>query len=516
MTGMDEKNKTSEAKDGRAESSGKRSPNQRLVSVMANKEDLMALTDYASIRRSRSALITLATLVLGGCATFSDDHGFGTVANTVKERLGQDVQWAKDDSDRKLIAARVNELLGKPLNVDDAVRVALLNNQGLQAALQELKISEADFVQAGFLPNPKFSLTRAKAGGVYTIDEILTFNILSLVTMPYVRDVERLRFVRTQRLVAIEVLELAMATRKAYFTAVAADETARYMLQVRMAAESSADLARRMVQAGNWSKLNQAREQSFYADATQGLARAQLAQSAAREDLTRLMGLWGQQVEYRLPERLPDLPKVVDDLPQIETMAMQSRLDLQVVRAQTEAVARNLGLARVTRFINVLELGPARILEGARSDPYRKGFEVSFEIPIFDWGTARVAKAEATYMQAVSLAAEAAVNARSEVRKSYTTYRTTYDIAKHQRDEVVPIRKFIADENQLRYNGMLISVFDLLADARAQVIGVTVYIDSLRDFWIARADLDSVLVGRISPTLPAPATPPARSGMMSN
>ncbi len=142
---------------------------------------------------------------------------------------------------------------------------------------------------------------------------------------------------------------------------------------------------------------------------------------------------------------------------------------------------------------------------------------MTFEIPIFDWGTARVAKAEATYMQAVNLAAEAAVNARSEVRRSYRAYRATYDIARHQRDEVVPIRKLIADENLLRYNGMLISVFDLLADARAQVIGVTVYIDALRDFWIARANLDSALVGRVSPTLQTPPTmAPQGSGMMSN
>lgn len=485
--------------------------------MMMNKDNLMTVPAGASIPARRTTIITVVALVLGGCATFSDDHGLGTVERTVKERLGQDVQWARSDSDKVLIEARVTELLGKPLTVDGAVQLALINNKGLQAALQELKISEADFVQAGILPNPKFSLTRASAGGIYTIDEALTINILSLVTLPYAREVERIKFERTQRLVAIEVLERAMATRKAYFMAVGADETVRYMEQVRTAAEASAGLARRMVQAGNWSKLNQAREQGFYADATQGLARARLAQATAREELTSLMGLWGQQIEYRLPARLPDLPKVVDDLPDVESSAMQSRLDLQVVRGQTEAVARNLGLTRATSFIDVLDLGPARVLEGARSDPYRKGFTVSFQIPIFDWGTARVAKAEAIYMQAVNLAAEAAVNARSEVRKAYLGYRTSYDIAKHQRDEVVPIRKFIADENQLRYNGMLISVFDLLADARAQVIGVTVYIDALRDFWMARADLDGALIGRVSPTSPTSQTmQPQGSGMMGN
>ena len=123
--------------------------------------------------------------------------------------------------------------------------------------------------------------------------------------------------------------------------------------------------------------------------------------------------------------------------------------------AADEALAKNLGLSKATRFINVLEVGPARVLEGARDSGYKKGYEISFELPIFDWGGAKVAKAEAIYMQAVERAAEAATTARSEVRESYHAYRTHYDIARHYRDEIVPLHKRISEENVLRYNGMV-------------------------------------------------------------
>ncbi len=96
------------------------------------------------------------------------------------------------------------------------------------------------------------------------------------------------------------------------------------------------------------------------------------------------------------------------------------------------------------------------------------GYEIELELPLFDFGSTRVARAEATYMQAVHRTAEVAVNARSEVRESYSAYRTAYDLAKHYRDEVVPLRKRISEENLLRYNGMLISVFELLADSRTR------------------------------------------------
>ena len=256
------------------------------------------------------------------------------------------------------------------------------------------------------------------------------------------------------------------------------------------------ELARRMAQAGNFSRLAQAREQVFYADAAALQARARQSATASREQLGRLLGVRGDRAAFRLPERLPDLPKAADERADIEQLAMQQRLDLQAIRLQLEGVGRSLGLTRTTRFVNALELGPARVLEGARDEPYKRGYEIAFEIPLFDFGAARVARAEALYMQAVDRAAEAAVNARSEVRASYQAYRTAHDLARHHRDEIVPLRQRISEESVLRYNGMLASVFELLADARAQIAGVTGAIDALRDFWIAQSDLEMALVGR--------------------
>ena len=141
----------------------------------------------------------------------------------------------------------------------------------------------------------------------------------------------------------------------------------------------------------------------------------------------------------------------------------------------------------------MLELGPAEVRE--TGSPVKRGYELSVELPIFDWGGARVAKAESIYMQAINRAAAVAVNARSEVRESYATYRTSFDLARHYRDEIVPLRKQISEENLLRYNGMLLSVFELLADARDQVASVNAYIDALRDYWLADADLQMALNG---------------------
>ena len=455
------------------------------------------------------ALASSALTLLAGCAGFSPDGGFGAVEQTARERLGKDVKWARSDADRAEVAERVASLLGKPLTADDAVQLALLNNRALQAGFHDLGISEAELVRAGNLPNPHFSMFHAskKENGVrdYKIEQAITFNLFSLLTVPQALEVNRRQFEQTQRAVSLQVLRLAADVRRAWTQAVAAGETLRYMEQVMDAADAGAELARRMQAAGNFSALARAREQGFYADAALNLARAQQAHHAARERLTRLLGLWGEQTAFKLPERLPDLPTAALDAPDIERQAMASRIDLQIAKLDAEATARNLGLTKTTRFIDVLEIGPARVLEGRRGESYKKGYEISFELPLFDWGSSRVARAEHIYMQSVERVADAAINARSEVREAYGGYRSAFDIARHYRDEVVPLRKRISDENLLRYNGMLIGVFELLADARSQVASVNGYIEALRDFWIAQADLDMALIGK--PDLAAPASP---------
>lgn len=445
-------------------------------------------------RPSKVAALISLPLMLGGCASFSTDGGFSTVEQVAKERLGKEVTWQRSDNASDTAAQRVKELLASPLTVDDAVQIALLNNRGLQASFYELGISESDFVQAGRLPNPGFSFSRTRQGSEVEIDRSLTFNIAHLLTMPLTRQMEQRRFEQTKREVTMQMLSLAAETRKAYYMAVAADQTMLYMQQVKKAADAGAELAGRLAQAGNYNKLQQAREQGFFAEAALNLARAEQAQTRSKEKLTRLMGLWGPQTAFTLPLRLPDLPKKPNDMANVEQMAMAQRLDVQAARLSTEQLAKNLGLSKATRFINVLEVGAIR--NTFNDQPVQRGYLVTLELPLFDWSGAKVAKAEALYMQALNRTTEIAINARSEVREAYLGYRSSYDIAMHYQNEIVPLKKRVSEENQLRYNGMLIGVFDLLADARSQIASVNSAIEASRDFWIAQADLEMSLLGR--------------------
>jgi outer membrane protein TolC len=285
--------------------------------------------------------------------------------------------------------------------------------------------------------------------------------------------------------------------RKAWIKAVAAEQSLQYLRDVQAAAEAGAELARRMTRVGNFSRLQQAREQVVLADAAAQLARAQQRAYGEREKLTRLLGLWGAQTQYTLSTRLPELPAQPAALNDVEARALRERLDVRAAVAETGYVADALGLVKTTGYLDGMTLAykHSSTVDGAGARDEKHGWELELPLPLFDWGTARNARAEAIYLQSAVRVRNVAVLARSEAREAYFGWRTAWDLARHYRDEVVPLRRFISEEMLLRYNGMLSSVWDLLGEIRSQSLAVNQALDAQRDFWLADADLQLTLTG---------------------
>ncbi|WP_296947760.1 TolC family protein [uncultured Massilia sp.] len=443
-------------------------------------------------RRPAKPLAALAALaLLAGCTAVAPDGGFGPVADTAAARIGARPQLARDDAAARAISDTVRTELERPLDMDAAVRIALVNSPALQATYWNVGIAQADMAQAARLHNPAIGFQRMSGQGDVEIERSLTFDLAGLLTMPLAARLEARRYDAVRREVGAAIERHALAVRLAWIAAVAARQDLDYARQVNAAAEAGAELAGRMTRAGNLAQLDRAREQVFHAESAAALARADRQAMAAREKLARLLGLWGADTQFTLPQRLPDLPAAPAELRDVERIALERRLDVQAARADAQATARSLGLTRTTRFVNALELGYAGKSETGA--PSARGYALSLEVPLFDWGDARVARAEAIYMQAVQRLAEAAVTARSEARDRYLAYRTAYDVATHYRDTVIPLRKRISREVLLRYNGMLASTHELLADAREQAAAVNAAIAAQQDFWTAHAELEAAL-----------------------
>ena len=453
----------------------------------------------------RGAPIVLSAVLLAGCASLTPEQNLADVQQlTAGRTAGTDVTLQRNTRE---IDAAVAELLKAPVTAESAVRIALLNNPGLHSALTQLDISDAQRVQAGRAPNPHVSVAEYAEGSKLEIERVLRFDVAGLLFLPWKAQWQGQQHELAKLQAAQQVIMLATDTRKAWVNAVAAQQTVQYLGQVKEAAEAGAELARRMARVGNWSRLQQAREQVFLADAAAQLARAQQSAMSEREKLTRLMGLWGTQTQFTLLTRLPDLPLQAAELQDVEARALRERLDVRSAVAETGYVADALGMTKAVGYLNGLTLAykNANISDNAAgTNDIKHGWELELPLPIFDWGTARNARAQALYLQSATRVRDVAVKARSEAREAYHGWRTAYDLARHYRDEVVPLRKAISDEMLLRYNGMLASVWELLGDMRQQTLSVNHFIEAQRDFWLAEADLQLTLTGTSPGTLARP------------
>ena len=453
------------------------------------------------MRHHLRALLVLSALGLSGCAAFSPDGGMTAVSELTSQAINKDVTFVRSAEGADAVDAAVRRLLSRTLSADSAVQIALLNNKGLQAAYNELALAETDLVQESLPPNPVFSVSRIAGDGASEVERQVVGDILALATLPFRTDIARGRFRQAQLRAALATLRLAADVRRTYVRAVAANEMVALLTDAKATAESTAQLAVKLGETGSINKLDQAREQVFYAETTADLATARQTATSAREKLARLMGLWDSGLDFRLPNQLPPLPRRPLALPSIEVDAVSHRIDLQMARLELTALAKSLSLTEATRFVTLLDLaGIARRTQDPEGAPFReRGFDVLFQIPIFDGGEVRVRQSVETCNLAFNRLTERAVNVRSEARDAYRVYRSTYDIASHYQREILPLRKIITEEMQLRFSSMQVDIFALLTEARQRLASLRGAIDAKCAFFLAQSELQTAVNGGGAP-----------------
>lgn len=450
-------------------------------------------------------------LVLSGCVTGAEysgkEAGFTAVSNKTAIVTAKETVWIQSQSQARSASAQVKSLLArnKSLDVETAVQIALLNNKGLQAVYADLGDSAADAWQSTMFINPTASIGTTGMGtpeleAFKTIEGMIATNILALATRNRDIAIADTRFRQAQLIAAVRTLQVAANTRRAWIGAVAGWENVGQLQRAQAAADAASELAEKLGETGAMTKGAQAREHVFVAELAGETAKARLSARLAKEELTRLMGLWGMDLDYQIPNSLPPLPRSVAKRDTIEAEALRNRIDLQVAKLELEVTAKSYGLTEATRYVTDLEILTGFETEREIEDDEKKTrttaqVELQFSIPIFDTGKARMRKAEVAYMRAANQLAEKAVNVRSEARSAYEAYRSNYDIARHYRNNVVPLRTKVEEESLLTYNGMISNTFELLTDTRDKINSILLSVNAKRDFWLAEANLAPAIYG---------------------
>jgi outer membrane protein, heavy metal efflux system len=447
---------------------------------------------------------------LPGCATVEIDPrpGRQEVSRVVTNRSGRDIQQSITAPEEGPVRDRLHTLLAEGLTADKAVEITLLQNRNLRALYTDLDVAQSDLVQASLLHNPVLDAVAGFpiGGGAVDVTFGVATDVIDLLYVPLRKRVATARLEETKLRVAGEVLDFAWRAETAFYRNQADEQMLEVRRKVADAAAASFDVATRMRKAGNITELALASERAFAEQARLDLRSAEVAVRESRERLNSLMGLWGEDAgTWRTASpRLPDPPVDALDTERLESRAIERSLDLAAAERLVVAAGNALGLDRAQSLFPELVVGG----RGERDEgEWEPGPTLTLPIPLFDRGQARVARARSELERARELHYALAVQIRATARAARDRVVGDRDRALHYKNVMLPVQETVVHETQLQYNAMQVGPLDLLRAKQQQIETAARYVEALRDYWMARADLGLILTGRLPPGEPAPAPP---------
>ena len=435
------------------------------------------------------------------CATVPEDAGFSDVKNIVDDRLDYRLHWNKGSQPDQEVTHAIDQLLAEKLTVDGAVQIALLNNADLQAVYEDLGVTQADVVEAGLLENPTlFGQARFPEGGdgSTNLEFEIAQNFLSLLMLPARKRLAAIQFEQKKLHVADAVLQMASEVSRAYYIAVDANTARDLQKQKTVAAENAFELAFRMKAAGNISDLDLVEHQAHYEQTRIDLAAHEEAVLKSREKLTHLMGLWGDRTEWRLVDKLPEIPDLEMPFDHLESVAVGNRLDLEAARKEVEAMAEALDITVDWRWVGDIEVGISTERDTDRS--WVTGPSLSIQLPIFNQHQADIARLEAKLRQSHQRLTAQAVRIRSEVRTLAYRLVMKRQLIEHYEKTLLPLKKRIVELTLQNYNFMLMGTFDLLKAKQNEIETYQHYNAALKDYWVTRSELRRAIGGSLTET----------------
>ncbi len=446
-----------------------------------------------SERKVARCMTVLLTAALAGCATLPADRGLGDLQKLVADHGGPALPAADATQN-----AWINELLQRPLAARDAARIALVNNPRIRGEYARLGIASADVYDAGRLSNPRFSTSVRNSNATGAADQV-TFGLAqSFSDLLLLRARSRLasgEFARAKQQTAQAILNFVGEVEVAYFTYAGAQQVAAMRAKIADAAAASAELARRLFDAGNLSARELAQEQSAASAAKLGALQATFEQRAAQAIVNETLGLGAGSPDWQAASALPVPLGPEDALAELLPLAAQSRLDLAAQRSEVKLLADALKLTRRYRYLASVEVGVETERETDRSRI--TGPTLSLELPIFNQGAGKVARAEGLLAAAESTLATLEITVANSVTLAAERMHAARERAELLRTELIPQREDVVKTTQQEVNYMLAGQFTLLLVKQQAYDAYQQYLEALRDYWIARAELTRAVGARL-------------------
>nr|CDR35298.1 Outer membrane efflux protein [Criblamydia sequanensis CRIB-18] len=438
---------------------------------------------------------SILCLLSFGCTRIpqTNDNGVSSIVNS---RIAKEAYWNQGCYEDERIANAIQVLIQQELTADVAVQIALLNNPKIQEIFEEIGIAQADLVEAGLFSNPAFDIVfryPPKKELKTNIEYSLTSSLIDLFLIPLRVKVAKAELEQITLRVTNEILDLAFEVEQTFYELQAAQQDIKYIQSIVELTSIHSQLTSRQRSVGNVNKLEFQQIQSRYLEAKLEVARIQNDIIRLREKLNRLLGFCGD-IHWKVSDSLPEIDYQGLPIDCLESVAFSERLDLQSARFDVLRLSRMLGIKQWWVYTQ------GRLGIGGERDPDGTnliGPAFSGEIPIFNYGQADRMRIHAELRQAKDHLAALEIQILSEVREAHKLLMNNLGIINDYRAHIIPLQSEILESSEELYNVMGLGIDRLLENKRQEFQAYSNYIMSLRNYWMARVQLDRALGGKL-------------------
>lgn len=452
--------------------------------------------DYASNsntapRALRVLAAAVALIVLVGCATVAPAPSPAQIAPLLIGRGVVDPDWLRESS------ATLIDTPASPLTLERALRTALMHSPKLKQVYGELGLARADILDAVQVSNPRVTVARLAADDAPTSQFVfgIAASLVDLMTLPSKARLARLGYEQARYELAGAILGVSLDVEADWYRYIGARQIANTRGAIAGALGASADLAQRFYDAGNITLVQLNREKAAAGEAHIAAALAAVAAREAQLELNLMMGVTGKAAEWTAEESLPLPVAQEDDVTVLHQLAAANSLELLSAAKGAEVAAGAARMARRFRLLGTTWVGFDREREVDRS--VIRGPVLDLELPIFNQGGARVARAEARRSLAEARLQLARLATANNIDSAAERVKVMRDVVALYREALVPAREAVARGSQLEQNYALIGEFEVLQSRAQEYDAYQGLLEAVLDYWLARIELSRLVGSRI-------------------
>ena len=388
------------------------------------------------VRRGATFGLVLSLLLATSCVQVEPRPDFDRTRRLIEESTGR--REVFDPYAPAPVEEELEAIFADGLSLDEALRLALVNNRDLQAEFQEIGVAHADWVQSQLLSNPSLDvlLRFPTGGGRSMLEAIVGVELLELWRIPVRKESARHNLEATVLRIARRAGERLAEARTAYYTAVAAEELHRVARENVELAALSFEAVKDLHEAGAADAFDENLAHGPLLSAQLVSRMARIEASNAKRDLAKRLSVDRPVDDLLLTDPLPQRAKVEIDPEALVQQALTSRLDLQAIAEAIKALDTHVRFEQRKAWGDVAA-GPTAERPAGSGDEL-VGASLSLTLPLFDQNQAQVARAGFKLERMVKLYESAQVAVAQNVRSSADRVNTASRSLEFYEEELLP------------------------------------------------------------------------------